>query len=60
MGTHTNFGVGLLGFGTVGTGVYNLLLQKVHEIQNKYGFRFEVKKILVKNPKSKKTASSHS
>jgi len=44
------FGVALLGFGTVGSGVYNLLDQNSKQIQEKYGFGFEVRKILVRNP----------
>jgi homoserine dehydrogenase len=46
----TKFGVALLGFGTVGTGVYNLLEQQTKQIQEKYGFGFEVRKILVRDP----------
>ena len=44
------FGVALLGFGTVGTGVYNLLQRQTKQIQEKYGFGFEVRKILVRDP----------
>jgi homoserine dehydrogenase len=48
--SNTNFGVALLGFGTVGSGVYELLRKEADQIEAKYGFRFDVKKILVRNP----------
>lgn len=37
--------VGILGFGTVGTGVVKLLLENSAEIQNKFGFPIVLKKI---------------
>lgn len=42
------FGIGLIGFGTVGQGIYNLLAGASEDIASKQGFRFEVKKILVR------------
>lgn len=48
--SNTTFGVALLGFGTVGTGVFNLLRLQTKEIQAKHGFGFEVRKILVRDP----------
>lgn len=41
--------VGLLGFGTVGGGVYNILTEKRDEIKRKLGEGIEIKKILVKS-----------
>lgn len=55
--SQTHFGIGLLGFGVVGSSVYSLLREKNKEIRDKYGFSFEVRKILVRNPKAKRTIS---
>lgn len=52
--SQTHIGIGLLGFGTVGSSVYSLLREKNKEIQEKYGFSFEVRKILVRDPKAKR------
>ena len=39
----------LLGFGTVGTGVYKVLKNKEKEMSAKIGWKAEIKKILVRN-----------
>lgn len=41
--------IGLLGAGTVGSGVVKVLRENMHEIEQKTGTRLEVKKILVRN-----------
>ena len=43
--------VGLLGLGTVGTGVYKLIGRRSEEMQQKTGAALEIKKILVHNMK---------
>ena len=43
--------VGLLGLGTVGTGVYKLIGRRSEEMQQKTGAALEIKKILVQNMK---------
>lgn len=43
--------VGLLGLGTVGTGVYKLIGRRSEEMQQKTGATLEIKKILVHNMK---------
>lgn len=43
--------VGLLGLGTVGTGVYKLIGRRSEEMQQKTGAALEIKKILVHNIK---------
>ena len=48
--SNTRFGVALLGCGTVGSGVYELLKEQQIDIESKYGFQFEVRKILVRDP----------
>ncbi len=45
----TKFGVALLGCGTVGSGVYELLQNQIGDIESKYGFHFEIRKILVRD-----------
>ncbi len=52
----TRYGVALLGFGTVGGGVYNLLAHD-QQIQAKHGLGFDVKKIFVRDAKSPRVAS---
>jgi len=53
----TTYGVALLGFGTVGRGVYDLLHSKAaFPIQQKHGVDFKVRHILVRNPKNPKYA----
>jgi len=42
--------IGLLGLGTVGRGVYDLLQQNGTQITQKLGASLEIKRILVKNP----------
>lgn len=42
--------IGLLGFGTVGSGVYKLVTSRKQYIKEKTGFYPEIKKILVKHP----------
>lgn len=49
--SNTRFGVALLGCGTVGSGVYELLNGQIKDIESKYGFQFEVRRILVRDPK---------
>lgn len=39
----------LLGFGTVGTGVYKVLKNQEKEMSAKIGCKVEIKKILVRN-----------
>lgn len=39
----------LLGFGTVGTGVYKVLKNQEEEMEAKIGCKVEIKKILVRN-----------
>ncbi len=41
--------IGLLGLGTVGTGVYRLVERQAEEIRHKTGTSVEVKRVLVKN-----------
>ena len=48
----------LLGFGTVGTGVYKVLKNQEKEMSAKIGCKVEIKKILVRN--IEKAASSGS
>ena len=51
----TRIGVALLGFGTVGGGVYQLLQQEfASQIQVKHGTTFEVRKILVRSLKKRR------
>ena len=45
-----DFGVAILGFGTVGSGVYELLHGAALPIEAKYAVRFHVHKILVRRP----------
>jgi homoserine dehydrogenase len=53
----TTYGVALLGFGTVGRGVYDLLHSKAaFPIQQKHGVDFQVRHVLVRNPKNPKYA----
>ena len=52
--SHTRIGVGLLGFGTVGSSVYEFLRQHADMISAKYDCSFEVRKVLVRNPKKKR------
>jgi len=44
-----SIGVGLVGLGTVGTGVAKILLRQTHEIEKKTGLRFVLKKICVRS-----------
>lgn len=46
--------IALLGFGTVGQGVYELLQKNGYIFENKLGIRITVKKILVKDPGKKR------
>ena len=41
--------IGLLGFGTVGAGVYQILTQNGNDIKRKLGVKIEVKRIVVRN-----------
>lgn len=50
----TKFGVALLGCGTVGRGVYDLLQRQVRDIEQKYGFEFAIRKILVRDAKKQR------
>src|SRR5579862_2871522 len=49
--SNTKFGVALLGLGTVGGGVYDLLSGKIGDIESKYGFQLELRKVLVRDLK---------
>jgi len=46
--------VGLLGYGTVGGGVYNILTTKKEDIERKLGEEIQIKKILVKDKDKKR------
>lgn len=46
--------VGLLGLGTVGTGVLQVLQTNEEQINRKSGLRLEIKKILVRNPEKQR------
>lgn len=43
-------GVAILGFGTVGSGTYNILTERKEQIKIEYGVDITVKAILVRNP----------
>ena len=47
--------VAILGFGTVGQGIYNIIKEKNHQFREQLGYEVEVAKILVKmkNPPQK-------
>ncbi|ABY93574.1 MAG: Homoserine dehydrogenase [Caldanaerobacter subterraneus] len=47
--------IGLMGLGTVGTGVVHLINQNGKNIEKKIGEKIEIKKILVKDPNKKRT-----
>ena len=47
--------IGLMGLGTVGTGVVHLINQNDKNIEKKIGEKIEIKKILVKDPNKKRT-----
>jgi len=47
--------IGLMGLGTVGTGVVYLIDQNGRNIEKKIGEKIEIKKILVKDPSKKRT-----
>jgi homoserine dehydrogenase len=49
--SNTRFGVALLGCGTIGSGVYELLKGQVKDIESKFGFQFEIRKVLVRDLK---------
>lgn len=46
--------VGILGLGTVGSGVYQILKSHAKSIEEKSGLRFFIKKVCVKNPAKKR------
>jgi homoserine dehydrogenase len=48
--------IGLMGLGTVGTGVVHLINQNGKNIEKKLGEKIEIKKILVKDPNKKRTS----
>lgn len=48
--------IAILGFGTVGSGVYNMLIENASSITNKAGTTFVVKKVVVKDPRKKRNA----
>src|ERR1035441_3636031 len=56
--SNTKFGVALLGCGTVGAGVYELLRGQIGDIESKYGFQFDVRKILVRDLKKSRKVQS--
>ena len=47
--------VGLLGFGTVGTGVMQVLAENAHEIKQKVGLPIRVKSVLVRDINKKRS-----
>ncbi len=47
-------GIGLIGLGTVGTGVYRVLQGHAASLEKKIGVRFEIRKIAVKNISKKR------
>ncbi|MFA6848941.1 MAG: homoserine dehydrogenase [Selenomonadaceae bacterium] len=49
--------IGLLGFGTVGTGVARVLKENEHEITQKVGAQLHIKTVLVRNLKTKRDFS---
>ncbi len=49
--------IGLLGFGTVGTGVARVLKENEHEITQKVGAQLHIKTVLVRNVKTKRDFS---
>ncbi len=55
--TKKSIGVGLVGLGTVGTGVAKILLRQANEIEKKTGVRFVLKKICVKSLAKKRDRS---
>lgn len=56
--SNTRFGVALLGLGTVGGGVYELLKNQIGDIESKYGFQFEVCKVLVRDLQKSRNVES--
>ena len=48
-------GIGLLGFGTVGSGLYAHLQEKGEAIEQKCGVHFDVRKVLVRDPLKKRS-----
>ena len=48
--------IGLMGLGTVGTGVVHLINQNGKNIEKKLGEKIEIKKILVKDPNKKRAS----
>ncbi len=48
--------VGLLGLGQIGSGLYKLISRKNGFFERRYGVRFEIARVLVKNPKKKRFA----
>lgn len=55
--SNVHIGIGLLGFGTVGVGLYSLLQKRGKGLQAEYGVDFEIKRILVRNPKKSRVVS---
>lgn len=47
--------VGLLGLGTVGTGVVRILRENAHEIESRLGAKIEVRRALVLDPEKERT-----
>ena len=50
-------GIGLLGFGTVGSGLYAHLQEKGEAIEKKCGVHFDVRKVLVRDPLKKRSVA---
>jgi homoserine dehydrogenase len=53
--SNVHIGIGLLGFGTVGGGLYSLLQERGKGLQSEYGVDFEIKKVLVRDPKKSRS-----
>jgi homoserine dehydrogenase len=53
-------GIGLLGLGTVGTGVFNILKSQAAQIEKKTGVRLEIRKICVRSLKKHRAARASS
>ena len=56
MAEHKIIKAGLLGFGTVGAGVYKLAKRQKEEMESKTGARFEITRILVRDRNKREKA----
>src|SRR3989338_1348407 len=50
----TVINIGMLGLGTVGSGVWKILTERGDLLEERTGFRFQVKKVLVRDPQKKR------